>query len=1238
MPSKLSRYCEAVLEAGWIGAVVLVPLFFNVYSSRVFEPDKLTLLRSITLAMLVAWLAKVVDGREWKRWGSARALWRYPMAGPIMALAGVYLLTTALSITPAVSFIGSYQRLQGTYTTLSYLVAFAMMVLHLRTKAQVDRLVSTIIIASVPVSLYGLIQRYGLDPLPWGGDVTQRIASNMGNAIFVSAYLIMVIPLLLGRIVDAFSSILTDEQLSWADVIRASIYIFITAVHGLAVLFSQSRGPLLGLLAGVFTFALVLLVRLRDGHPARERLRLQEVGVAIGVMLAIDLAGFGLLYLFGLLATGQGWISVESAALSVPAYRSALVGALGFVGAVAGGLAGIVILAAIRKGWRWLWLDLILQAALVGGFLVLFNVPKSPISDWRTLPYIGRIGTALDLDANTAKVRTYIWQGVVEMVTPHEPLEFPDNRQDPFNAIRPLVGYGPESMYVSYNRFYVPELAHHEKRNASPDRSHNETFDALAITGLLGLVVWQTVYGSLIYFGLQWLGIIRTRMDRWWFFGLVLGVGIASAVLFWRWQGIELVGVAFPFGQLAGLLAYLAYHALFSRPAEVGQAGAPNVVLLAALLAAVVGHFAEIHFGIAIAATRTYFFAYAALAVVLGHALPQAFARAQQAAAAAQDQPAGKAQSKGKRRVAVRAAVPANRSSWFKQILAGALVMGLVLGTLGYEFVGNPDRGSQQEIRSTGAILWGSLTQNPKQDFATTYATLGLMLLTAVLGATLVVCEADKSDHRDRRGRDAWRGLGMYLGVALAIGLLYMTFQAGQLRFLALGAGATQENTLLERIRIAATATAGLLGYFYFFVFAMMAALGLVLAIGRPSSNRWGSMPAWLSLLGGPAVAILLILNTNFNLIAADIVYKQADPWDKRASQEQSADLWQLAIAEYNHALELAPNEDFYYLWLGRAYLEQSSVIQDAVAQQRLMEVAREKLLQARNISPLNTDHSANLARLHTRWAEIASSDVERTTKANQANEYYAQAHSLSPQNAVILNEWSLLLAGLLGDCEGALVKLDQSLAIDPLYSTTYLNRGNVALTCGDRAQETETRQRYYQIARDSYSQPLMVANCDLQAFTALGYAENQLGNVDGAIQANLAGLACVPDPIASRTLQLHRNLAILYSQKGDPENALTHAQLTGQAAGNNISSLLDAARLLIQLGALPDAYAVAQRVTELAPTNWSQLRELAIIYSQIGRPADGLAVAATALELAPEEQKTAIQDLIAALQAQVSQ
>lgn len=62
--TKLSLLCEKVIEAGWLAAVIVAPLFFNPYSYRSFEPDKITLLRSITLVMVLAWLIKIIEGGD----------------------------------------------------------------------------------------------------------------------------------------------------------------------------------------------------------------------------------------------------------------------------------------------------------------------------------------------------------------------------------------------------------------------------------------------------------------------------------------------------------------------------------------------------------------------------------------------------------------------------------------------------------------------------------------------------------------------------------------------------------------------------------------------------------------------------------------------------------------------------------------------------------------------------------------------------------------------------------------------------------------------------------------------------------------------------------------------------------------------------------------------------------------------------------------------------------------------
>ena len=64
MSTKLSKYCEGIMEAAWLAAVIVVPVFFNVYSSRIFEPDKITLLRSLALVILAAWLIKILEDKR----------------------------------------------------------------------------------------------------------------------------------------------------------------------------------------------------------------------------------------------------------------------------------------------------------------------------------------------------------------------------------------------------------------------------------------------------------------------------------------------------------------------------------------------------------------------------------------------------------------------------------------------------------------------------------------------------------------------------------------------------------------------------------------------------------------------------------------------------------------------------------------------------------------------------------------------------------------------------------------------------------------------------------------------------------------------------------------------------------------------------------------------------------------------------------------------------------------------
>jgi len=246
--SKISRIADGVMEASWIAAAISAPLFFNKFSSRIFEPDKATIIRSLALLVLAAWIIKLADKGIPKTKSDIKKTLATPFIIPVILLAFVYSISTVFSVAPRISFWGSYIRLQGFYTTISYIIIFFAMVANLRKKGQVERLITTIILTSLPVSLYGVLQHAGRDPIPWGGDVVHRVASNLGNSIFVAAYLIMVFPLTIGRIVDSFSAILKEEKNLFSHIARSTIYIFIASLQLITIYYSGSRGPWLGLL------------------------------------------------------------------------------------------------------------------------------------------------------------------------------------------------------------------------------------------------------------------------------------------------------------------------------------------------------------------------------------------------------------------------------------------------------------------------------------------------------------------------------------------------------------------------------------------------------------------------------------------------------------------------------------------------------------------------------------------------------------------------------------------------------------------------------------------------------------------------------------------------------------------------------------------------------------------------------------------------------------------------------
>jgi O-antigen ligase/Flp pilus assembly protein TadD len=196
--APLRTWSARALEALWLTAAVVVPLAFNPWGGSVFELPKVALLRALVLLMSLTALVRVIEGEGSSRRSQPRRP-ATPLCWPALSFGLALALATAFSVNPRASIWGSYERQQGLLTMGVYPALFLFTATGIRTRAQAERLWAALVWGSVPVVAYGLLQAAGLDPLDWRTDAASPVLSTIGRANFLGSYLVLVMPLTMGR-------------------------------------------------------------------------------------------------------------------------------------------------------------------------------------------------------------------------------------------------------------------------------------------------------------------------------------------------------------------------------------------------------------------------------------------------------------------------------------------------------------------------------------------------------------------------------------------------------------------------------------------------------------------------------------------------------------------------------------------------------------------------------------------------------------------------------------------------------------------------------------------------------------------------------------------------------------------------------------------------------------------------------------------------------------------------------
>ena len=262
---RLIPYCDQIIIAMLLVIIIAVPLYFDIHLHSVFDLSKITILYVLTFAILTIWSIKtIINCRQIRpeftvigRDNQIQQYLRQPLILPILAFLFVSGFATVFSINPYLSLVGTYKRYGGFISTIVYISLF-FIIIHFIDKKRLRSLLNIIILTACLASIYGILQHFGLDLYRWSTSFGYgiRVAATFGHPAFFSAFLIMVIPLVLIKIFSDPS----EQNCQTSSNFKYSTFIYLGILTLLIVAFyyTKTRASFLGLLiSNIFFFSLI---------------------------------------------------------------------------------------------------------------------------------------------------------------------------------------------------------------------------------------------------------------------------------------------------------------------------------------------------------------------------------------------------------------------------------------------------------------------------------------------------------------------------------------------------------------------------------------------------------------------------------------------------------------------------------------------------------------------------------------------------------------------------------------------------------------------------------------------------------------------------------------------------------------------------------------------------------------------------------------------------------------------
>ena len=233
--NKIIKIIDIALEAFWLAIIFFIPVFLFRQCHNIFEIPKNTLFQILTEILLFFCIVRfIISPKNRNKWAKIKSFW------PAFLFIFVLGISTIFSQVKWFSFWGSWERRMGYLAWLHFFIFSLVLFLNLKNKKQIYRILISIILSSILVVFYGLIQSQGLDIFNWTYDpfTSGRIFSTIGQPNFLGSWLLLVLPI---PLIFLYRRNLKIRVLSFSFFLILLYVLFLT----------KSRGAMVGLIASL---------------------------------------------------------------------------------------------------------------------------------------------------------------------------------------------------------------------------------------------------------------------------------------------------------------------------------------------------------------------------------------------------------------------------------------------------------------------------------------------------------------------------------------------------------------------------------------------------------------------------------------------------------------------------------------------------------------------------------------------------------------------------------------------------------------------------------------------------------------------------------------------------------------------------------------------------------------------------------------------------------------------------